>query len=153
MALNRQADPEVAVRVVSCCPAPIKLNVYSVLCRFAATLLLFFSVVPWRQATFFSGQLDSGCNGKARSDDGAVFGCALGQAQRHAQWPVDQYRPGAAPSSRCPVLRSSDAGAFLFGSLLPSVELSVRVLVVGFVVLSLIELVGPMVAMACWYAC
>ncbi|MDT7762936.1 MAG: long-chain acyl-CoA synthetase, partial [Mycobacterium sp.] len=138
---------EVAVRVVKLLPGADKVERTTGCCAFAAVLLLVVSVISWRPANVFGGQLDWVVLGKIGLMMAAVL--AVLWAKRNV---TRSGRSIHAVSAR-PLLLvalycgSSDVGAFLFGSLLPSVELSVRVLLVGLVVLTLIELVGPMIAM------
>ena len=137
---------ETALHVVKLLPGDDKVERTTACCAFAATFMLLFSVVPWRRATFFSGQLDWVVVGKLGLMMGAllvVLWARRNVTRSGRSINIVPARPLLLVALFC---GSSDAGAFLFGSLLPSVELSVRVLVVGFVVLSLIELVGPMVA-------
>jgi long-chain acyl-CoA synthetase len=117
-------------------------------CVFAAVLLLSVGVLPWRQEKYFGGQLDWVVLGKIGLLMAAVL--AVLWAKRKVARSGRSINTVMAPALLLVTLYcgSSAAGAFLFGSLLSSVELSVRVLVVGFVVLTLIELVGPMIAVS-----
>jgi long-chain acyl-CoA synthetase len=117
-------------------------------CVFAAVLLLSVGVLPWRQEKYFGGQLDWVVLGKIGLLMAAVL--AVLWAKRNVSRSGRSIDTVMAPALLLVTLYcgSSAAGAFLFGSLLSSVELSVRVLVVGFVVLTLIELVGPMIVIS-----
>jgi long-chain acyl-CoA synthetase len=117
-------------------------------CVFAAVLLLSVGVLPWRQEKYFGGQLDWVVLGKIGLLMAAVL--AVFWAKRNVARSGRSINTVMAPALLLVTLYcgSSAAGAFLFGSLLSSVELSVRVLVVGFVVLTLIELVGPMIVIS-----
>jgi|GEM_PF-1230187 long-chain acyl-CoA synthetase len=117
-------------------------------CVFAAVLLLSVGVLPWRQEKYFGGQLDWVVLGKIGLLMAAVL--AVLWAKRNVARSGRSINTVMAPALLLVTLYcgSSAAGAFLFGSLLSSVELSVRVLVVGFVVLTLIELVGPMIVIS-----
>ena len=114
-------------------------------CVFAAVLLLSVGVLPWREEKYFAGQLDWVVLGKIGLLIAAVL--TVLWAKRNVARSGRSINIVMAPALLLVTLYcgSSAAGAFLFGSLLSSVELSVRVLVVGFVVLTLIELVGPMI--------
>jgi len=111
-------------------------------------LLLSVGVLPWRQEKYFGGQLDWVVLGKIGLLMAAVL--AVLWAKRNVSRSGRSIDTVMAPALLLVTLYcgSSAAGAFLFGSLLSSVELSVRVLVVGFVVLTLIELVGPMIVIS-----
>jgi acyl-CoA synthetase (AMP-forming)/AMP-acid ligase II len=113
-------------------------------CVVAAMLLLFFLVMPWRQKVFFSGQFDWVVLGKTGVLIAAVL-VVLWAKHNVARSGKSTYAV-MAPTILLVALYGgwSATGAFLFGSFVSSVELSVRLLVVGFVVLTLIELVGPM---------
>ncbi|MGO8852263.1 AMP-binding protein [Mycobacterium sp.] len=117
-------------------------------CVFAAVLLLSVGVLPWREEKYFGGQLDWVVLGKIGLLMAAVL--AVLWAKRNVARSGRSINTVMAPALLLVTLYcgSSAAGAFLFGSLLSSVELSVRVLVVGFVVLTLIELVGPMIVIS-----
>jgi long-chain acyl-CoA synthetase len=117
-------------------------------CVFAAVVLLSVGVLPWRQEKYFGGQLDWVVLGKIGLLMAAVL--AVLWAKRNVARSGRSINTVMAPALLLVTLYcgSSAAGAFLFGSLLSSVELSVRVLVVGFVVLTLIELVGPMIVIS-----
>jgi long-chain acyl-CoA synthetase len=117
-------------------------------CVFAAVLLLSVGVLPWRQEKYFGGQLDWVVLGKIGLLMAAVL--AVFWAKRNVARSGRSINTVMAPALLLVTLYcgSSAAGAFLFGSLLSSAELSVRVLVVGFVVLTLIELVGPMIVIS-----
>jgi long-chain acyl-CoA synthetase len=117
-------------------------------CVFAAVLLLSVGVLPWRQEKYFGGQLDWVVLGKIGLLMAAVL--AVFWAKRNVARSGRSINTVMAPALLLVTLYcgSSAAGAFLFGSLVSSVELSARVLVVGFVVLTLIELVGPMIVIS-----
>jgi long-chain acyl-CoA synthetase len=117
-------------------------------CVFAAALLLSVGVLPWREEKYFGGQLDWVVLGKIGLLMAAVL--AVLWAKRNVARSGRSINTVMAPALLLVTLYcgSSAAGAFLFGSLLSSVELSVRVLAVGFVVLTLIELVGPMIVVS-----
>jgi acyl-CoA synthetase (AMP-forming)/AMP-acid ligase II len=113
-------------------------------CVVAAVLMLVVDVVPWRNNTYFSGQLDWVVLGKIALLMSAVS-VVLWAKANVARSGGSIYTVVASPLFLVALyLGSSVVGASLFGSLVASVELSVRVLAVGFVVLVLIELVGPM---------
>lgn len=138
----------VAVRVVKLLPGADKVERTTWCCAFAAVLLLVLSVISWRRANVFGGQLDPVVLGKLGLMMTAVL--VVLWAKRNVMRSgrsinTVAVRPLLLVALFC---ASSAAGAFLFGSLLPSVELSARLLVVGFVVLTLIELVGPMIAVS-----
>jgi long-chain acyl-CoA synthetase len=139
---------ELAVRVVKLLPGGDKVERTTWCCAFAAVLLLVVSVISWRRANVFGGQLDWVVLGKIGLMMAAVL--AVLWAKRN----VTRNGRSINTVTASPLLMvalycgSSAAGAFLFGSLLSSVELSVRVLLVGFVVLTLVELVGPMIAIS-----
>jgi hypothetical protein len=139
---------ELAVRGVRLLPGADKVERTTACCAFAALVLLVFSVVSWRRANPFTGQLDWVVLGKLGLMMAAVLVVLWAKrnvTRRGRSINTVPARPLLLVALFC---GSSDAGAFLFGSLLPSVELSVRVVVVGFVVLTLIELVGPMRAIS-----
>ena len=113
-------------------------------CVYAAMLLLFFLVMPWREKVFFSGQLDWVVLGKTGVMIAAILVVLL--AKRNVARSGRSINTVMASAILLVALycSSSAIGAFFFGSFLSSAELSVRVVVVGWVVLTLIELVGPM---------
>ena len=135
---------EAAVRVVKLPPGADRVERTTGRCAFAAVLLLVVSINPWRRDNMFGGQLDLVVLGKLGLMMAALF--AVVWAKRNITRSGRSINPVMAPALLLVTLYcgSSAAGAFLFGSLVSSVELSARVLVVGFVVLTLIELVGPM---------
>jgi acyl-CoA synthetase (AMP-forming)/AMP-acid ligase II len=139
---------ELAMRVVRLTPGADKVERATWRCAFAAVLLLVVSVIPWRRANVFGGQLDWVVLGKLGLMMAAVL--TVLWAKRNLTRSGRSIYTVMAPALLLVTLYcgSSAAGAFLFGSLVASVELSVRVLVVGFVVLTLIELVGPMTAIS-----
>jgi len=115
---------------------------------FAAVLLLVIGIIPWRQGIYFSGQLDWTVLAKTGLLIAALLVVlwAKGNIARSGR----SINTVAAPPLLLVALYlgSSAAGALLFGSLLSSVELSVRILVVGFLVLVLIELEEPMIVIS-----
>jgi long-chain acyl-CoA synthetase len=139
---------EVAVRVVKLLPGADKVERTTWCCAFAAVLLLVVSVISWRPANVFGGQLDPVVLGKIGLMMAAVL--AVLWAKRNVMRSGRSMNTVTASPLLLVALYcgSSAAGAFLFGSLLSSVELAVRVVVVGFVVLTLIELVGPMIVIS-----
>jgi long-chain acyl-CoA synthetase len=114
-------------------------------CVFAAMLLLVFGATPWRVSKWFTGQLDWVVLGKIGFLIAAVSLVlwAKGNVARHGR-SINTVM-ASAPLLVALYLGSSVMGAFLFGHLLPSVELSVRVLVIGYVVLVSFELLEPMI--------
>ncbi len=116
------------------------------ICMVLSMLLLFFLVMPWREKVYFSGQLDWVVLGKTGVLIAAVL--VVLWAKRNVARSGRSVSNVTASAILLVALYCgfSAAGAFLFGRFLSSVELSVRVLVVGWVVLTLIELVGPMMA-------
>jgi long-chain acyl-CoA synthetase len=136
---------EIAVRAVELPPGADKVERATGYCAFAAVLLLFASITPWRNEKFFTGQLDWVVLAKLAlmMTAALVVLWAKGNVVRSGR----SINGVVAPALLLVAVYcgSSALGAFLFGRVLSSVELSVRVLVVGFVVLTLIELVGPMI--------
>jgi acyl-CoA synthetase (AMP-forming)/AMP-acid ligase II len=135
---------ELAKRVVKLPPGADKVERTAERCAFVAMSMLVVSVVPWRRANLFAGQLDWVVLGKLGLMMAAVL--AVLWAKRSVTRSGRSINTVTAPGLLLVAVYcgSSAAGAFLFGSLLASAELSVRVLVVGFVVLTSIELVGPL---------
>lgn len=139
---------ELAKRVVKLLPGADKVERTAESCAFAAVLMLVLSVIPWRRANLFAGQLDWVVLGKLSLMMAAVL------AVLWARRGVTRSGRSINTVTASPLLLvalycgASAAGAFLFGSLVATVELSVRVLVVGFVILTTIELVGPMTAIS-----
>jgi acyl-CoA synthetase (AMP-forming)/AMP-acid ligase II len=117
-------------------------------CVAAAMFLLLISVMPWRWEKYFSGQLDWVVLAKAGLLIAAV--CVVLWAKHNVASRGRSINNVVASALLMVALYLgvSVMGAFLFGSLKSSVQLSVRVLVVGFVVLVSIELVEPMIAIS-----
>lgn len=136
---------EVVVRVVESPPGADNVERTTGRCAFAAVLLLFVSVLPWRRANVFGGQLDGVVLGKLAlmMAAGLIVLWAKGNLVRNGR----SINAVMAPALLLVAVYSGSSaiGAFLFGRFLSSVELSVRVLAVGFVALVLIELVEPMI--------
>lgn len=117
-------------------------------CVVAAVLLLVVLAIPWRENKFFSGQLDWVVLGKTGLLLAAVL--VVLWAKRNVARSGRSINTVVASALLLVALYLgvSVMGAFLFGSFKPSVQLSVRTLVVGFVVLTLIELVEPMIVIS-----
>jgi O-antigen ligase len=115
---------------------------------FAAVLLLVIDIIPWRAGKYFSGQLDWVVLGKT----GLLIAVALVilWVKGNVALSGRSINIVMAPALLLVALYMgwSDVGALLSGSLLSSVQLSVRTLVVGFLVLVLIEVEKPMIVMS-----
>jgi hypothetical protein len=111
---------------------------------FAAVLLLVLGVTPWRTGKYFAGQLDWVVLAKTGLLIAALLIVlwAKGSVSRSGRSTNTVIAPALFLAAL--YLALSAVGALLSGSFVSSVELSVRAVVVGFVVLVLIELVGPM---------
>lgn len=139
---------EAAVRVLKLLLGADEVERPTGLCAFAALLLLVVSVISWRRANVFAGQLDWVVLGKLALTTAAVL--AVLWARRNVSRSGGSINTVAVAPLLLVALYcgSSAAGAFLFGTVVSTVELSVRVLVVGFVILTVVELVGPMIAIS-----
>jgi long-chain acyl-CoA synthetase len=144
----RKLVQRVAVRLVELPPGADDVERTTGFCVFAALLLLVIDVTPWREAKYFTGQLDGVVLGKI----GLLITVVLIVlwAKRTVARSGRSINTVMAPAFLVLALYcgTSVLGAFLFGSLKSSAQLSVRVLVVGFVVLTLIELAGPMIVIS-----
>jgi O-antigen ligase len=115
-------------------------------CVAAAMLLLLISVMPWRWEQYYSGQLDWVVLTKAGLLLAAVLVVLRAKSSvTHSGRSINTVVASAFLLVAL-YLGVSVVGAFLFGNFKSSVQLSVRTLVVGFVVLVCIELVEPVVA-------
>jgi long-chain acyl-CoA synthetase len=114
-------------------------------CVYATILLLVIGAIPWRWDQFFSGQLDWVVLAKLSLLMVSVVIVLWAKRNLARNGRTINTVSASAPLLVALYLASSSMGAFLFGSFLPSVELAFRVMVIGFVVLVLVELVEPIV--------
>jgi len=115
-------------------------------CVATAIFLLLISVMPWRWQKYFSGQLDWIVLAKAGLLISAVLVVLWAKSRvAHSGRSTNTVMASALLLAAL-YLGVSVMGGFLFGDFKSSVQLSIRALLVGFVVLVSIELVEPMVA-------